>query len=725
MRRLWRRFRRRGQEEDGDDDDLNDPAEPEGLRYGGSLEPDQDVLTREDDRDKKEAQWRWRQHSKSLPTASPDDLGERHVERVGKKGPCESCERIATKSIFTHAGFDIGSMSGCPICIAMLERSFRLPVILFKEQAKRVECESSDHSYTKKRLVLEFFNPMTATPPILPSAVAADRGWASFVSTVTARELHSPPDDPGCYSLAASWLQTCSSTHPKCDQSGYTKPPTRLIEIVGDMVFLRQSETLSQPKPQYAALTYCWGGGTTLQMTAATIAQHEAGIPVKKLPATLRDAVLVTKRLGIDFIWIDALCILQDSQQDWEAECLRMGDYYRYSYLTISPLEATAADTGFLQQRNPILTCQAVLDGEFIGLRQPICDTVSGSPLSTRGWALQERLLATRILHYGKNEILWECLTCTAREGSTEQVHGDEDSSDLVTSEGRDFKRCLSTLGNDPHNIRNGAFSMWYRMVRLYSARSLTFDSDKLPAISAIARIISDKTGSKYLAGVFQNDMNGLAWSYGKNETRYDTQPASSPLPPARPTWSWASVDGAVRYPFHHQSPIANDKEAQYVAYHPDIGAGCLEVRALSRPVVSMEGTERTMGTIDYYSFSFDSFAGTTMILGVLEMGGVKGKSRVIGESLEPAIEDVMAIGIGERRYRSSEHLRLSRDKLCECFGVVEEIYCYVLLVRPHDTLDGYWRRIGLGVVVSAPSCQSGIRQTGFDGAEWATFRLV
>lgn len=115
--------------------------------------------------------------------------------------------------------------------------------------------------------------------------------------------------------------------------------------------------------------------------------------------------------------------------------------------------------------------------------------------LSKRGWTLQERLLSTRILHYSSSEMLWECKTCSAREGSAKEHIDPVDSRSLGNSEGDDFKRVLQHMDSNPHSPSHGAFTVWYRLVRQYTRHLLSRPSDRLPAISALAAVFARTTG--------------------------------------------------------------------------------------------------------------------------------------------------------------------------------------------------------------------------------------
>ncbi|KAL9043216.1 MAG: hypothetical protein Q9214_003575 [Letrouitia sp. 1 TL-2023] len=161
-------------------------------------------------------------------------------------------------------------------------------------------------------------------------------------------------------------------------------------------------------RENWATLSYCWGGSAPLKSTMATISRWQEGIPLDQMPSTFRDAVYITRRLGLRHLWINSLCIIQDSPEDWESEATRMGKIYRYGLLNIAAETARTChdvDKGHMFIRSRSLD---VSWDDFLG--------PSASTLNSRGWVLQESFLLPRTLHYGKNHMFWECSHCTLSE---------------------------------------------------------------------------------------------------------------------------------------------------------------------------------------------------------------------------------------------------------------------------------------------------------------------
>jgi hypothetical protein len=338
--------------------------------------------------------------------------------------------------------------------------------------------------------------------------------------------------------------------HPSCRQEE-TPLPTRVLDVSGSDPVLVSGKGGSD---KYFALSHCWGVELTLTTTVATRCQRYKKIPTSTLPATFRDAVVITKYLGVQYLWIDSLCIVQDSIEDWRTESAKMQDYYKNAYLTISALEALSSHHGILHLRNRKFWNGVQLSSEAnLYLRPQLGtedDVFKRAVLNTRAWALQERLLSTRVLHYAKDEIFWECLSCSRRESTTRQQTSKMDPSSIMNSEGGDFKRALTLVKEMSGNPKSNAMTTWYRLVTQYSRRALTNPKDQLPAIAGIAAAIQKLSQYTYLAGLWKEDLRGLLWS------REFKKPVRS-SPYLAPSWSWAASSSPISMRFgDEEQPI-------------------------------------------------------------------------------------------------------------------------------------------------------------------------
>jgi hypothetical protein len=223
--------------------------------------------------------------------------------------------------------------------------------------------------------------------------------------------------------LAGQWLNSCVTCHESCKKRLVgTKMPTRLLQLMSEDVRLCVTDT-SKPRFPYMTLSHCWGSAQFLKLTVETSQRLSEGVPLHELPQTFQEAVRVVKRFGVQFLWIDSLCIFQDSESDWQAEAATMADVYKGAFCNIAATASENSQEGLFRSRNPRDISCCVVTTHYtdhandtyhlmqFDHRHHYIDRFlySNQPLLTRGWVVQERLLAPRVLHFGKYEAFWEC----------------------------------------------------------------------------------------------------------------------------------------------------------------------------------------------------------------------------------------------------------------------------------------------------------------------------
>jgi hypothetical protein len=309
-------------------------------------------------------------------------------------------------------------------------------------------------------------------------------------------------------------------------------------------------------RARYACLSYCWGSTQTLKTTTQTLEAHKSQIIWEDLPKTFKDAINYTLRLGISYLWVDSLCIIQDDIDDWRKEGAQMASIYEDSYITIAATASANSEGGLTPLSNPshppLELHGSGPDGEYhIGVRKPIphwyedhenfrhwsafTDMSADFPLLTRAWAFQERLLSPRILHFGPCELLWECNAAVFCECSGVEY----DTSRIQLK--LDHKSVLDGASGSPDIILPGE---WRNRVHEFTRLNMTFDRDIFLSLSGAVKQIQRIRTAEYVAGLWQDDLvEDLLW-----ET-YDTW-AGRPATWRAPTWSWASIKGGVDYTF-------------------------------------------------------------------------------------------------------------------------------------------------------------------------------
>ncbi|KAG6357463.1 hypothetical protein INS49_013340 [Diaporthe citri] len=325
------------------------------------------------------------------------------------------------------------------------------------------------------------------------------------------------------FDTARHWLKDCTGSHSSCARLP-SKLPTRVVEI----------GVSSHNVPRIHV-----SNGETTPYEYTLI-----GLPVDRLPQNFLDAISVTRELGLRYVWIDAICIIQDSPEDWFAEAAKMASYYSGAVVTISVLDAVKSTEGFLD--SPRRT-HVELGSEFSVCKDPlkVVDVMQRSALDSRGWCLQERLLSPALLHFGREQMVWEP---DGAFGLSKQ--------DFVSS--RKKFSGPSRSAADFHD--------WYAVVEDFSSRDLTVKTDKFPAIAGVAyQFRSLDPRGAYVAGLWEEDLVvGLFW--GARPIRHigsQQSPLASSFSvlkktaePQAPSWSWANVDGPIEFRFKAREGI-------------------------------------------------------------------------------------------------------------------------------------------------------------------------
>ena len=341
--------------------------------------------------------------------------------------------------------------------------------------------------------------------------------------------------------------------------------PTRLIDVgsLGNEQ-LRLFVPFPGSSGRYAALTYCWGRSQHFVTTSLTLEDNQRGFHASSLPRTLRDAVRVTQKLGLRYLWVDALCIIQGDDhvalQDWTAEVIRMEDVYRNAFVTISAASSPHCDGGLFGPCTwTLASCTVTAAGDTKGtVRGRVKVSIDNGlmyfhrePINSRGWTLQESMLSPRLLIYTAFGAMWRC------------ERGCQRSSAIPCHYFIDPYRSI--------DIRKPQVSKWSHIRENYCARGVTEPKDKLPALAALARNHHRVTGDQYLAGLWESCLlSELLWLYEEISDHSSPLAAGGRPPEYRaPSWSWASIDGTTR---SLRAPIPSDEwEARIVQCHVEL----------------------------------------------------------------------------------------------------------------------------------------------------------
>jgi len=348
------------------------------------------------------------------------------------------------------------------------------------------------------------------------------------------------------------WVDECTARHTTCqNRSSVTRQqwPTRLI-AVGDStsakVRLCDTSALNCSALVYITLSHCWGQLVPKQLLTENYSTYLEAIDLSDLPKTFRDAVEVARKLEVPYLWIDSLCIVQDSATDWASESSKMNDVYKNSYLNLAAAASLDANGGLFYPRSPLSTTPCIVkigegaDAKYAGsFYTPENERSDKMVLFTRGWVFQECLLAPRILLFGKEELHWECNDLCASETFPQRFKASElAESEIQANFLRKYWRNMQEKTSLSSHMR---LKVWSEVVREYSGKKLTKFSDKLVALAGLATDLGKNWATvDYLAGLWSYRLRqGLLWGC------IEPSPPRQPYYTA-PSWSWASVDGPV-----------------------------------------------------------------------------------------------------------------------------------------------------------------------------------
>lgn len=338
-------------------------------------------------------------------------------------------------------------------------------------------------------------------------------------------EVHADPLGPAAVTLYRRWLHDCASEHPACPDTTSAPLPTRVLDVrsgsaTGDV----KLKCTNHERGDFIALSYCWGGVVPLRTLSTNFASRIERIRWHDLPRTFQDVVQLARQLEIPYIWIDALCIIQDSAEDWATESAKMAEIYGNASIVGIAAAAPSPNTGFLGMRENHVWEQVTFgppaDERCLLLRETCEHSANMDPgsklaVSDRGWCLQERLMGQRTLIFRQEEVVWECrqgyrCECSSAENGYQSLPVYQNRGSVLPTPQR-YPRDTST---NLFESCSQAYDFWRNAIQEYTQRLMTKATDRLPAISALTKVIGEDTGDEYIAGLWKNDiLHGLLWT--------------------------------------------------------------------------------------------------------------------------------------------------------------------------------------------------------------------
>ncbi|KAM0428837.1 hypothetical protein ACHAPT_006637 [Fusarium lateritium] len=395
-----------------------------------------------------------------------------------------------------------------------------------------------------------------------------------------------PPANMNCpeiFSLAKSWVDDCLTNHPQCRSILENAwHPTRLLDS-GPLdasgkpaIKLVETKATAVTGP-YMTLSHSWGKGHSVKLNKGTYQRFLNGVDPSSLPTLFRETSFVARQLGVRYVWIDALYIFQDKDDlsDWNREAALMHLVYANSLCNIVAAETVDSSHSMFSSRDPTtmfppLTTIALHRHEeefpkkFSFRDRDFSKRIDKAPVNTRAWVMQERYMSPRALHWGAQQLFWEC---------REKVASELDPDGRAISHWEFLKskfvgtRDLLPNQRDKYPFQSQEDIDFRHLVENYSRCVLTFPSDKLIAFSAIMKQICTVWHQEPVVGMRRSCLEAdLLWSVSleTQSSQYETYVA--------PSWSWASVKGKVSYglgPVDRDLIRVEDYKLEYVTEDP------------------------------------------------------------------------------------------------------------------------------------------------------------
>lgn len=497
--------------------------------------------------------------------------------------------------------------------------------------------------------------------------------------------------DKRCLTFIQQQLSHCLHEHKCWARKGLPILPDRVIWIEANNPSRIQLIEPKGVRALYLALSYCWGpvSSDTYLTDASTYKARKAGIQLGDLPPLFRDIIECARALGLQYIWIDRLCIIQEDDADFKTQAPKMDEIYGNATLTIAAASASSEMDHIMVERDKTWSSSNIsLTVNGIGALKLQCrrrshplgkEDTGGDygKVSTRAWIWQERLLSERTIFFTSSALKFECQRHSVWEGFDQGVSGHSWSAQL----------------------ENMSHSSWTMLVEEFTKRDITRSSDRLPAMESVMKRIASKTNWSPLWGLWKNMLvEGLVWEappserWGKHTCRMNPDHYA-------PTWSWASVDGAVSY----ISARPLDIISQIDPFSYDLE--CLKVNATSGSItvagyfvsiqlnVTVEPKESLQdNTTDHEGFTYDYVVKSSNSEGpedsILRADvALKPWSGEIGGQ---QISTVVRVPYGE------SHPTISWSGTCHCLLVGRTARrCLVLYLGRSLRVPGAWERIG------------------------------
>ncbi|CAG8956743.1 hypothetical protein HYFRA_00012287, partial [Hymenoscyphus fraxineus] len=427
--------------------------------------------------------------------------------------------------------------------------------------------------------------------------------------------------------LAAYWLHQCWSTHPECPSPNISSQrwpilPNRVVDLTEYQTPYSSNSKVKVVETRglrgaYVALSYCWPSTRKRSsiLTRETLSDFSNGVLSCNLIREIQEACTITKGLGIQYLWVDALCIIQGHGGDWHAQANKMASIYKNAVLTIASggqtsLAEASQEKDFIVKPAENRYSQLPLkDWSQERIYEWFVNTGNFvyrpfGKLDTRGWVFQEQLLSPRTIYLTSEGLFWDCLhhsaSCTRPTG----ILGDL-SPHFRDVDSRALKRFL--LGSHTSVPKEEYYWLWRRAVENYTVRDLSRKKDRYIALLGITDQMAAHLDDDCILGVWKKDpLRSLAWFVDSTKPQKWRLRRHFEERVQAPSWSWISVNGPVNYQIWHPPQLHIDPKGE-------------EISKMASVLKLSANRQSPLG--------FDNFSGHLVIIGALSEAYILGST--------------------------------------------------------------------------------------------------
>ena len=359
---------------------------------------------------------------------------------------------------------------------------------------------------------------------------------------------------------SSEWLKDCGSAHQMCSLEARSRAsPKRLIYLgsnrgSGNRVSIAQS---ADSRHDYCALSYCWGDDVENfgRTTKSNLQERIVGFEATDLPRTIQDSIFLCKCLGVLYLWIDSICIIQDDPEDWKRESPLMDHTYSNALFTLAAISSRHANEGLFATRsaasndlwqpcrppNVGFTPWSIIQDPWVFLDLEISVALE-SKMSSRAWTLQEDILSPKKLYWTKYGIIWSCPAYERKEWQEAEQQGPtRDGTQVEIEKGQcpNFLQRRRAAFIHKNACSYVARRAWGDALQQYLPRKISRSEDRLAAVGALVKVLQPQLQDTYFAGLWLRSLpEDLLWRVSGTIPKAATQRQLS--------WSWATLPSCI-----------------------------------------------------------------------------------------------------------------------------------------------------------------------------------